>query len=771
MIKKLLALLFVASACYAESVGIASFKYLNTNQNSTIIDQNGAQDLRNVDVTPGGKSIKKRPGFGLYKTVFSQSTGVHGGYHGYDSTGNDIQVWASSISVKAIVADGTPATIVSSMTLNSTLDCADTQGSVYCVDSSRDFYIRTNGASLTSWQTSPLGTMIESTPDRVVVAGVNGSPNTLFISGSNAFTTYTVGPLTTDPFNEVIGAPGSRITHIRWGCQRLLWWKDQSFGYFNFDDQYSGQIKVVSDIIGTYDNTSAIDPGGSVWFRGQDGHIYQYNCSGLIKQTIEITPQIQASGHRAANTWRQASASDFATGDQTSTTTYSSALGGVTISTNNADTPDNSFESDSWTRVLNWQRYNLSIPSTFCSGAKSGSWYTYYSQASHWTGGITVTANDAVTDAVIVSTNLAFTDHDCAWEQATLTVGGAYTKRYVKLKAFNPATPSDVMSSPAFTMSGQDITFWYGMEQPTGSPATELFTMDLFQGGQTTMTNGVYYSAVHNANNLTSWNSFAATIGSDGTQAFFTRSSTSSFTTLSSTPTWVSQTVGSVVAASTGTFFQMKDSFTVTAASQTPSLQNFAFNWIEGSAGDQAYMLYFDNAIWASMTYGVGVSTNNFIFRRDLVNDGWGLYDFGANGMLVQNNTLYFGSPTDGSVYQFGSGTSDNGTAINAYWKSKDFTAIDPFTQSQLNQADVFAKQNTGQTLTATYTTDTSTSTSYTINLSLPTQGFIQSRKLLPSGKTGYAFNFKLSDNTTTSAWEVFGFRLTYTTLPWKPTP
>src|SRR6185295_3609685 len=158
--------------------------------------------------------------------------------------------------------------IVSSATLSATLDCADTQGNAYCVNSARDFYIRTNGTTLGQWFTTPLGTMVEATPDRIAVAGVSASPNTIFISGSNAFTNFTAAPLTTDPFTEVIASPGSKLTHIRWGCQKLLWWKDQSFGYLDFDDQYSAQIKIISDTIGTVDNTSAIDPGGSVWFRG-----------------------------------------------------------------------------------------------------------------------------------------------------------------------------------------------------------------------------------------------------------------------------------------------------------------------------------------------------------------------------------------------------------------------------------------------------------------------------------------------------------------------
>jgi hypothetical protein len=248
------------------------------------------------------------------------------------------------------------------------------------------------------------------------------------------------------------------------------------------------------------------------------------------------------------------------------------------------------------------------------------------------------------------------------------------------------------------------------------------------------------------------------------------RSSSNSFTVLSATPSWTAQTANALVAVSTGVYFQVRDDFSVTAGTSNPILSDFTVNWFEGSASDQAYMIYFDNAIWESVAYGVGISSNNYVFRRDLINDGWGLYSFGTNGMLIQGNKLYWGSVSDGNVYQYGSGTSDNGSAIYAYWKSKDFTGADPFLQTQLTQIDTFAKKNQSNNLTVTYSLDTSTTTtSYTIPLSTASASYIQSRKLLPSGKLGYTFNIQYGDNTTTSAWELFGFRIGHIQQPYKP--
>ncbi len=213
----------------------------------------------------------------------------------------------------------------------------------------------------------------------------------------------------------------------------------------------------------------------------------------------------------------------------------------------------------------------------------------------------------------------------------------------------------------------------------------------------------------------------------------------------------------------------MRDDFAITAATQAPTLNDFTVNWFEGTATDQSYMLYFDNAIWQSVTFGAGQSTNNYIFKKDLINDAWTLYNFGAGGMLFQSNTLYFGDTSAGNIFNYGSTSSDNGTAINAFWKSKEFSGPDPYLQTQLTNIDTIAKKDQGSTLTATYTVETSTATSYSVALSSTTQTIINNRRMLPSGKLGYTFSMKYGDQSTSSDWELLGFRIGFTQQPYRP--
>lgn len=911
------------NSAFGDQVSATKFKGLNNQANSVTIRPDEAQDLLNVDVSITGQSFKKRSGYGLYKAL-STSKSTHGGYHAYDSSGNDYQLWGSSTSLYGIVADGTPIQLVSSATLNSTWDCADTQQNSYCVDSSRDAFIKTNGTTM-QWYTTPLGTMVESTPDRIVVTGVSGSPNTLFVSQSNTFTNFTTGVNATDAFNEVIAAPGSKITHIRWGCQKLLWWKDQSFGYFDFDDQFSAQVKTISDIIGTFDNTSAIDPGGRVWFRGQDGHTWMYDCSILTKQSIEITPDVQVAAKRTTNLWTQTSQADFNAGISSQTFALNTSIspGDIVLSTNQfvdtlwnsgtlvqvdtttmapsvilssfsiVSTPANQVQSTNcgtscWRRadctlnpdwvaqsfttdgnaqqvtsVVLWlAKFNSGCDTTFRlksdnSGPGSDvitaslSASSLSSSASPITFTLTPTSLNPNTKYWLYldgcATNPGLNINGDAWFYNT---GNPYANGQPKRQTEGGCSPpSDVdfefqvniqgvqsyqyfstgsvtsrlfditLTSNTFyggatyyaylqsteTDNGQSIS--YGYQTSTGTngngpyvwassitvstntsfgPLTSRYFRYVAQLNSsnasltpvlsTVTTNfkvstGTYYSAVKNAPNLTSWSTLGINSANNGgAQTFYVRAGTNTFSTSSSTPTWTAATAGSLITVSTGTFMQFRDDFAITAATQTPTLNDFTLNWFEGTASDQAYMLYFDNAIWESVAFGVAQSTNNYVFKYDLINDGWTLYNFGAGGMLVQSNALYFGDTSLGNVFNYGTGTSDNGTAINAFWKSKDYTGNDPFLQNQLTNIDTFAKKNAGTTLTATYVMDTSTTTTYSISLTDPLRTIIQSRKLAPSGKLGQVFNIQYGDTSTSSAWEILGYRIGFIQLPYRPT-
>lgn len=302
----------------------------------------------------------------------------------------------------------------------------------------------------------------------------------------------------------------------------------------------------------------------------------------------------------------------------------------------------------------------------------------------------------------------------------------------------------------------------------TGNALTAISSATLIVG-----TTGSYYSDVNNAPNLTSFSTVGMTDSGEGSISYFTRSSTSSFTIFSSTPAWVSQTKNATVSASSGTYMQLRADFLITIATQAPTLSDFTFNWFEGSASDKMYGTYFSNAILFSLSLGTSTSTNNRIFRYDLLSNVWTLYDIASNGFLTYNNNLYFGDPTAGRVFQFGNNVySDNGTAINAYWKSKPYFGDSPFTQKDMRTASWYIAYDSGTILTMTYTIDQSTNTvSKTINLYDSRKGIIQSNLNFNAGTVATNFSAKFGDNSSNSPWEVFGGLITFVSRPWIITP
>lgn len=878
----------------AEQISLDQFGYLNANEAAAIIDPTEAQDLLNVDVTPGGKSIKKRDGYGLYKTLGSNSAAIHGAHHFYDSSGNDVQVWGSSRTLFGIVGDATATTIISSATLGTTWDCADTQGFAYCVTSSRDALIQTNGVTQ-SWHTSPLGTMVAVTPERLIVAGVAATPNTLHFSKASDFKNFTTGVTVPDGFAEVIAAPGSRITHVEYACGKVLWWKDESFGYLLGTDQTNISIGTISNRIGTQDNSSAIDDGGNVYFRGQDGHIYRYDCASLQKLSTEISPYVQTSGRRTSNSYFETIQSEFQAGTILPTASLSTTISAGSIVPSSWSATETS-QSD----FTGGARSNLSVSNngliistsnTNCNNAvctmnvsnDTGSCFVSALQSCDTSdkGGDgtsravcgTVGAGMTVTVAVVQiggstlqSTAIPWAAGACSWTQISYTMT-SHTRKRAKL-TITHNDGSMKSESSEFIISGQPISIWYKMDR-RGVGTNKIFIWDsnvndsstYWEGGISTITtgnytsaafdtgntlskyvgisytaslddeapafalqsgdsdsgpwtnlvyaansstdtaqryvryvstvtsstgdagtiledvtitarsSGTYYSSVANKPNLTTWDTFNATVvDNGGSHSFYMRSSTNSFTALSSTPAWTAQANGAVVSVATGTYFQVKDDFVLDASTDVPTLSDLTINWFEGSASDKAYATWFGDAIWWSMAYGSGITTNNYIFKYDLIRQGWTLYDFGTGGFLTQNNRLYFGSTSVNKVYRYGNSTSDDGNAISAYWKSKDFPGPDPWLENEYTQLDVIARRNSGNTLTLAYGLNSSTTTtSVSMPLTSTTDSIIRYKKLLPLGKIGGLFNLKFSDSSSTSAWEVLGFRINYRPLTYRP--
>jgi len=887
---------------------------LNTYDNPAEIDPSASQGLLNVNIQPGGAAIFKRDGYGLFQTLGS-SQAIHGGYHFQQVGGNDVQLWGSSTTLFSSVNDSAFVK-VGTGTLGATWQCADSQGYAYCLSSSRDMAIKTDGSSANSSyvNTIPLGTMLTFTPTQLVVAGVSGNESTIYVSSQNAFNGFTVGTLPSSPFTEPIASPGSRITHLAYYFGKLFWWKDQSFGYATFTNQFDWQLTIVSNQVGTLDNSDAFwnssgfdsgakfsgtasanagkSPGG-IFFRGQDNHFYVYDGYYLTRLSRPITPTVAAASRKKANAWTQTTQADFQTGISTPTANLSYTISpgnvivssfqvvensstqwvngtwsnlsvwpsSITISTNAVEIQNSGFENGNF---AGWTASGAGPPtiqtsfSSLSCGAISPKSGTYFAATVNGIyENMHIVLQDAISSAALTSTSIAFSN-SCNWNFYSLPASNSNVGRRVRLHFYGGITD---LISDSYVYNGNSISFYVAMAcRNDGCSAYEAYLLDVIGGtssstittgsftsqvynsgfSTTTYTvqsaftannssptfslysgptnsgpwtqiitssgtnavgkqyayysstialsgsgnyqsyisnvsiiaesTGTYYSAVNNAPNFTSWGTFGAddTLPGISSITYYTRASTGSFTIQSSTPAWVLQSKNATVTASTGTYMQARADFYISAATETPTLNDFQFNWYEGSASDKAYITYFNDAIWFSVSSSSSSSTNNRIFYWDILNGAWLIYDIPANGFLVENNSLYIGSPTSDSVFKFGGVTTDNSAAINSYWRSKSFLGQDPFVQNEFTQAD-FVLGESSTTLTYTYTLDSKTSTVYTMTAYDSAASLIQRNFLLPVGKIGKYYDFQIGDNSSNAGWRLMGHRTHYNALNWRP--
>ncbi len=136
--------------------------------------------------------------------------------------------------------------------------------------------------------------------------------------------------------------------------------------------------------------------------------------------------------------------------------------------------------------------------------------------------------------------------------------------------------------------------------------------------------------------------------------------------------------------------------------------------------------------------------------------------------MVSRSKTTDSISETTSKIWLFGSVTTDNAASINSYWRSKTFLGGDPFVQNEFVQAD-FILGESSTTLTYTYTLDSKTSTAYNITAYDSAASLIQRNFLLPVGKIGKYYDFKISDNSGNASWRVMAHKVHYNALNWQP--
>ena len=783
---------------------IGPFGTLNTRDNSFAIPATNSQDLLNVDITIGGKSVKKRKGFASAFSLPVSTSPVHGIYNFFDSNGNDVSLFFNDKYVTTSVGGGSLATITSTASYNATNQCTDNLGFAYCADSNRTRVLKTNGVVFSNLPVTSTGTMLAVCPTRLAQAGFAEAPSRIDFSSDGDFTTWTIGSLGTSGTQFTISAPGAKITHITYAFGRLMWFKDTSFGYIligNQPLQTDWVIKTIAYDVGTNDNTSVYREG-ILYFRGNDSHIYAFDGSNYQRLSREISSTINLSQTRTAGAWVQTSQADFNGGTVTSGLSTAYTPGSIVF---DSTTVIDDYSSATWggvsTTTSNGGKFsrgpagfNLTYSATLDSSQAQG-YYNAPASSGVWLFSVDATGNGNFSWFVKLTTG-APADADPLHTNGYLLAISSIAIRLDSISGSSRVLISSISHSASasaqaytfsrdasgnfrvtcpedsITITGNSLTFTslpYFVVYATGNPSGSGGSFDSLIFGYLY---GTFQSAVKNAPSLTTWDSFQATKQDNGgSNSFYIRSSSVSFTVTAQSPAWTAISPGAIPSISTGPYFQIRDDFSRSASSYTPQLDDFTQNWFEGSASDKAYATYFDDKIWWSVTYGTAATTNNRDLVYDLLNQGWLIYDIPISGFLTRQNHLYFGSPLAGSVYKYGDVNNDNGVAINSYWKSKDFFGNNPFTTQEIANISVVAKQVNSSSMTVTYTLNGSSSTSYQMNLSNPNVSFVNKNRVITAGTVASDFNIQFGNNAIDQTFEVFAVQVGVRPRSWTSTP
>ena len=289
--------------------------------------------------------------------------------------------------------------------------------------------------------------------------------------------------------------------------------------------------------------------------------------------------------------------------------------------------------------------------------------------------------------------------------------------------------------------------------------------------GEKRRPSAIFYSQIKNAPSLTAFDTFGSTIDEDEGRIIYSIAGASyTFTKDTGGISFTALSTGTIPTISTAAYFMIKADFSITKGTQNPTISDFTVNWFEGNASDKIYGTYFDDSIMFSLASGAGATTNNRVLKFDILNQGWTIWDWAANGFFTKSQALYFADATAGYIHKYGDRENDNGTAIEAYWKSKDFVHGDPYVDKTYTDISLFTDSEIS-TGTVTYQLDASSTSTYSVYLYDANSSYMKFNRNLPIGKIGGTFNVKFGNDASDQPFEIFGIRVGFRSDEWRETP
>ena len=804
------------------------FQGINNGDAPILIGDNEAQDASNVDITDNQYGIKTRDGYLQFRTIGVSTWGVRGGYYYTDLNGNKLLIHASSTTIYKSLNSGVYSSIVTTDTAGSYYDFTDSQGYLWRANSNRDEIFRYDGSNRTYYPSHPKGNQIEAMSDRLAISGTSANPNRVYFSQAADFTTFTTGLQDASAFTEDFSLPGQAINAIKYALGRLFAWTNTTTSFWSGSNQYDGQIKDVSTNVGCNQPDSILYDNSTIFWQAQDKHFYSFDGNAIRKISGKIAGSVENFVGGGINQEVQTTQASFELGSYNSKLTTSENPGFVSFPANgtviDSFTDGNITSGPVWSTTMTSvvggdEHITVTDGETTLAGGAGKIWeIVFYTTVSldrgfAFSADIKSTGTNKSDLYVSISSSVPYLPN--AFSTSIFGIGGItcalpsnsgsrpgvaiYKDRTELVRIATDTTRVDSTFknfSIAYSTNGL-IEFSKEGTVLVSTTNTDISTFGYISFGvsnEDTISNPVtmtfdnvrvkYSSAIFTSTQfnigtgITSWTSFTdnSTTNGNSTLLYSLYGDSNTVINTEDATTFISsQTItnGSVPTIATAPYVVIKATFTRTASTESVSLDGIALTWNEGSITRTFGSIDKNHRLMWSLAEN-NSATNNATYIYDQRFDSWLKYSFPIDAPARVGDSIYFGGASTGVVYVYPYGTNDNGSAITAYWKTKDFVGNDPFVEKTYNTISLVSKTQSGSSLVVNaYLNGSATASktftvSLTNTLSLP---FIRFNDRFSNGTAGTFINFKFGNTAADSPFEFYSARYDYTPKAWRVLP
>lgn len=301
----------------------------------------------------------------------------------------------------------------------------------------------------------------------------------------------------------------------------------------------------------------------------------------------------------------------------------------------------------------------------------------------------------------------------------------------------------------------------------TLTPRVDVVSMQLATTGQ------YVTQCIQPSVNISSWGiiSCAENIVGNGSLVYYATSAATCATLPASPPNaWqFSVTNNQTVSISTNVALYIGIRSLLGAATDQSQVDACTIYWSEGSVAKPNWGVYdpINNWIYWTATTGTATSQNRLL-KYDLNMQTFWPFGLNVSALLFRSGAVEFGSANGGYWNKYGSVDADNGSNIQAYWRSKDFSPGDVFQEKSFDRLSVVAKNQQNGSISVTGSWGRGTSTSYTVSTSTSSSiPYIRSNYGLPLSSPHTFFGVQI-DNNSAFPFEILGIRLDFSLKEWR---